>query len=254
MLGAAAAALAFGSAALAQEAPPAAAAPAAAPAAPAPPYTFAFNAAYSTDYLFRGISQTSGKGAASGGVDFTAGQFYLGNWDSQVDFGPTTFDPKDATQFEYDLFGGWRPTLGKLNLDLGFIRYGYTNSPSKANYAYYEAKLLASYASGPNTIGGAFYYSPDNFGKTGASEYYELNDALVLSNKATVSGAIGYQALTKAKAGINGYTTWNIGATYPVTDKFGVDLRYWGTDSKATSFYSRTFAGDRMVATLKVSF
>jgi uncharacterized protein (TIGR02001 family) len=246
MLGAAAAALAFGSAAMAQTATPA---PAAAP--PAPAYTFTFNAAYSSDYLFRGLSQTSGKGAASGGVDFTAGQFYLGNWDSQVDFGPTANDP---TQFEYDLYGGFRPTLGKLNLDLGLIRYGYTSSPSAAHYDYWEAKLLGSYASGPNTLGGAFYYSPEFFGKTGAAEYYEINDALVLSNKATVSGAVGYQALDKKKAGINGYTTWNIGATYPVTDHFGVDFRYWGTDSKATNFYTKTFAGDRIVATLKASF
>ena len=105
MLGAAAAALAFSSAALAQTAP----APAAAP--PAPAYTFAYNVAVTNDYLFRGLSQTSGDAAISGGIDFTAGQFYLGNWDSKVNFGPTAGDPGNKTVVEYDLYGGFRPAL-----------------------------------------------------------------------------------------------------------------------------------------------
>ena len=246
MLGAAAAALAFGSTAMAQA--PAAAAP------PAPAYTFSFNGAYSTDYIFRGLSQTSGKGAASGGADFVAGMVYAGVWASQVDFGATAGDPSNSTQFEYDLYGGFRPALGPVNLDIGVIRYGYTSSPTAAHYEYYEGKLAGTYATGPNTLGGAFYYSPEFFGKTGAAQYYEINDAFTLSNKATLSGAVGYQALDKKKAGINGYTQYNFGVTYPVTDHFGVDVRFWGTDSKATSLYTKTFAGDRFVLTLKAAF
>jgi uncharacterized protein (TIGR02001 family) len=255
MLGATAAALTFGSAAMAQTAPaPAAPAPAAAPAAPAPAYTFAFNAAYTSDYIFRGLSQTGGKGAASVGVDFTAGLFYLGNWDSNVDFGPTAGDPADKTTFEYDLYGGFRPTVGPVVLDLGFIRYGYVNEPNSAHYTYYEGKAGASYASGPNTLSGVFYYSPEFFGKTGSAEYYEIDDSFTLSNKASISGGVGYQALDKDKAGISGYTQWNVGVGYPITDHFGIDLRYFGTDNSATDFYTRSFAGQRLVATLKATF
>ena len=246
-LGAAAAALAFGSTAMAQA--PAAAAP------PAPAYTFAYHVAYTSDYLFRGLSQTSGDGALSGGIDFTAGKFYLGNWDSKVNFGPTAGDPKNKTTVDYDLYGGFRPTLGAVNLDIGVIRDGYIGAPSRANYDYWEGKLAGSYASGPNTLGGAFYYSPEFFGKTGSAEYFEVNDAYVVGKTPlTISGAVGYQALDKAKAGINGYTTWNVGGTYAFNSHVGVDLRYWGTDSKATKFYSKTFAGDRIVGTLKVAF
>jgi uncharacterized protein (TIGR02001 family) len=265
LLGAAAAALTFGSAAMAQETPAAAApapgatpagAPASAPAAaPAPAYTYVFNLAYTSDYLFRGLSQTSGDGAPSGGVDVTFGQFYLGNWDSKVNFGPTAGDPGNETSVEYDLYGGFRPTLGPVALDVGFIRYGYVNAPNAAHYDYWEGKILASYATGPNTLGGAFYYSPEFFGKTGAAEYYEINDAYSgLIKNVTLSGAVGYQALDKAKAGIKGYTTWNVGATYAFNSHIGVDVRYWGTDKDATDFYTKTFAGDRVVGTLKVTF
>ena len=249
MLGAAAAALAFGSTAMAQTAP----APAAEPAAPA--YTFAYNVAYTSDYLFRGLSQTSGDSAPSGGIDFTAGKFYLGGWASKVNFGATGNDPGNKTTVEYDLYGGFRPTLGAVNLDIGVIRYGYIGAPSAAHYEYWEGKLAGTYASGPNTLGGAFYYSPEFFGKTGSAQYYEINDAFAVGKiPLTISGAVGYQALDKAKAGINGYTTWNIGGTYAFNSHVGVDLRYWGTESKATNFYTKTFAGDRIVGTLKVAF
>lgn len=262
MLGAAAAALAFGSAAMAQDATPAPAAPGATPAGPAatppaaaaPPYTLAFNFAVTNDYIFRGLSQTSGEYAFSGGIDFTAGQFYLGNWDSKVNFGPTAGDPTNSTSVEYDLYGGWRPAVGPVNLDIGFIRYGYVGEPAAAHYTYWEGKILGTYATGPNTLGGAFYYSPEFFGKTGSAEYFEINDAYTVFKNATLSGAVGYQALTKSKAGIAGYTTWNIGGSYAFDPHISLDVRYYGTDNTATKFYTSTFAGDRGVVTLKLLF
>jgi uncharacterized protein (TIGR02001 family) len=221
--------------------------------APAGP-TLTFNAAVTTDYLFRGLSQTSGNAAAQGGADVTYGMFYAGTWLSNVNFGPTVGDPTNKTSIEYDLYGGVRPVVGPLSLDIGVIRYGYVDSPKAANYEYWEAKLAGSYAAGPLTLGAAFYYSPEFFGKTGDAEYYELNAAYTLKSKASISGAVGHQELDKSKAGISGYTTWNVGFGYPLTDHFAIDLRYWGTDSTASDFYTKTFAGDRLVGTLKATF
>jgi uncharacterized protein (TIGR02001 family) len=227
--------------------------PAKAEDAPSGP-AVAFNAAVTNDYLFRGLSQTSGEAAGQGGVDLTAGMLYAGTWLSNVNFGPTAGDPNNKTSIEYDLYAGARPVIGPVNFDVGIIRYGYTDSPKAAHYDYWEGKILASHAMGPATVGGAFYYSPEFFGKVGDAEYYEINGSYALHNKASISGAVGYQALDKKKAGIGGYTTWNVGAGYPVTDHVSIDLRYWDTSHKATRFYTKTFAGDRLVAMLKVTF
>jgi len=154
--------------------------------------TVAFNAAVTNDYLFRGLSQTSGDAAAQGGVDVTAGVLYAGTWLSNVNFGPTAGDPDNKTKIEYDLYAGVRPVLGPINLDVGVIRYGYTDSPKAAHYEYWEGKVLASHTSGPATIGAAFYYSPEFFGKVGNAEYYEVNAAYTLGSKASLSGAVGY--------------------------------------------------------------
>ena len=104
---AAAASLAVGSVALAEDM-----------AAP----TLSYNAAVGSDYIFRGISQTTGKAAVSGGVDAASGMLYAGAWLSNVDFGPTAGDPENKTNLEYDLYAGVKPVLEGVNLDIGNIR------------------------------------------------------------------------------------------------------------------------------------
>ena len=45
---------------------------------------FSGNLARTSDYLFRGLSQTWGKPALQGGVDYNAGRFHAGAWTSNV--------------------------------------------------------------------------------------------------------------------------------------------------------------------------
>lgn len=62
---------------------PAPAAPAAAPAAAASPLSF--NVGVTSDYLFRGVSQTHGRPAIQGGIDYLHGSgFYVGAWASSI--------------------------------------------------------------------------------------------------------------------------------------------------------------------------
>ncbi len=45
---------------------------------------FSGNLALTSDYLFRGLSQTWGKPALQGGVDYNSGRFHIGAWTSNV--------------------------------------------------------------------------------------------------------------------------------------------------------------------------
>ena len=223
---------------------------------------FAFNVAVTNDYVFRGISQNDGETAVSGGIDFTDSIFYAGTWVSQVNFGtsviPGCGGACDPTKYENDLYLGLRPTFLGISWDIGDIYYNYIDSPTKFHDRFNEVYLKGSETFGSFTLGGQFYYTSEFFGKTGEAEYYEINAAYALKNKVTLSGAVDYQALDKSIVGISGYTTWNVGATYPVTDHFSVDVRYWGTDDTASKFYhdilGKELAGDRLAGTLKLTF
>ena len=205
----------------------------------AAPFKLAFNIGANTDYVFRGISQTDEDPSVFGGVDATIGSIgYAGVWLSNVDFG-------NSTDVEFDLYAGIKPVVGAVTFDLGVIYYGYTPQPKNSNEDYFEFKAAASVPAGPATLGAAFYYSPEFFGKTGDATYYEVNGALPLGEtKFTVSGALGYQQVK----GPADYTTWNLGVGYALNDHIGLDVRYFDTDEHKLGkiFDSRVVAGIKL--------
>ncbi len=179
-----------------------------------------FNLGAATDYVFRGVSQTNNEGQIYGGADATLyGIGYAGVWVSNVEFG-------NGTDLEYDIYGGIKPTIGVVNLDLGVYYYGYTNQPTGSHEDYVEYKAAASTAVGPATVGALVFYSPEFFGKTGKATYYEINGAVPVAEKVSVSGAVGHQEIE----GPADYNTWNLGVSYALNDTVGFDLRYHDTD------------------------
>ena len=211
-----------------------------------------FNVGVATDYIFRGIDQTGplDEGQAFAGVDATSGSLYAGAWISNT-------GPNPAQFIEYDLYAGWKPVVGPVTLDLGFIYYGYTDSDlggNESDLSTYELKAAGSFAAGGATWGAAVYWTPNFGGDFDGSDdntgfYYEVNGAYTFSNNATLSGAIG--AAEVDDYAVDGYTTWNVGVSYPVVDHLSIDARYIDTDDDAF-FYG--FGGDRLVGTIKVTF
>lgn len=202
----------------------------------------AWNVAVGSDYVFRGVSQTEEDAAVSAGADLTLGTFYAGAWASNVAF------PGDPdTNAEIDLYGGVRPEFAGFNWDFGVAGYFYTSQPNGADYDYLEAKVAASRAFGPATLGAAVFYSPDFFGASeDEATYVEANAALSPADKWTVTGAVGRQFLSSDFD----YTTWNVGAAYQLTDNLALDLRYHDTDEHGFgSIYE-----SRAVASLKAVF
>ena len=222
---AATAALALGTAAQAQDKP-----------------EFSFNVGVASDYVFRGFSQTDSKPQVYGGADVGIGIFYAGTWLSNVDFG-------DSTDMEYDLYAGFKPTLGPVSLDVGIVRYGYTNQSDGADLDFWEGKVAGSVPAGKGTIGAAVYYTPENFNQTGKATYVELNGSMPVTDKLSVSGAVGHQSLE----GPLDYETWNLGVGYAINDVFGVDLRYWDTNVEKSDEPFKLSSG-RVVVGLKAAF
>jgi uncharacterized protein (TIGR02001 family) len=219
------------------------------------PLGLTFNVGASTDYEFRGLTQTNHDPQIFGGADVTIAKiFYAGTWVSNVDFAdPYVAGTRSSSDVEYDLYAGVKPSLGPVAFDFGAIRYGYTHGGSN-KFDYYELKAAGSMAVGPATVGAAFFYSPNTFGLFNINAYYyELNASGAIPNtKFSVSGAIGKQDFQ----GTGDYTTWNVGVGYALNDTVGFDLRYWDTDTTETKFdgfYGNTGAA-RLVAGLKATF
>lgn len=200
------------------------------------------NVAVTSDYVFRGVSQTEEEAAVSAGVDLISGSFYAGAWASNVAF------PGDPdTEAEVDLYAGIRPEFAGWSWDFGAVGYFYTGQPDGADYDYVELKAGASRAVGPVTVGAVVFWSPDYFGAAeDEATYVEANAAFEATDKWTISGALGRQSLSSDFD----YTTWNVGAAYALTDALTLDLRYHDTDEHD---FGQIYES-RAVATLKAAF
>ena len=195
------------------------------------------NAAVTSDYVFRGFSQTNEDPAVQAGVDLTVGSFYAGAWASNVDFG-------DNTEAEIDLYGGFRGEAKGYAWDVGVVTYLYAPG-ANGDYDYVELKAAVSRAVGPVTAGAAVYFSPDFFGADEEATYIEGNIAFAPANKWTVSAAVGKQFLDVS----TDYATWNVGVGYAFTDNLVADVRYHDTDVDNLDIYD-----GRVVGTIKVLF
>lgn len=196
-----------------------------------------FNVGVTSDYVFRGLSQTDESPALQAGVDVTfESGFYAGAWASNVDF----FDDTDA---EVDVYGGYRTEVSGFALDFGLVGYFYINEPSGADYNFVEFKAAASRAVGPVTLGAVVYYTPDYSGGIDDATYVEANAAWAFADKFTATAAVGNQDFD----GFD-YTTWNAGVAYALTDKISLDGRYHDTD------VDTPLSDERFVASVKYTF
>jgi uncharacterized protein (TIGR02001 family) len=208
------------------------------------------NVALTSDYVFRGISQSDKNPAIQGGFDYTNGAFYAGAWASSVDFGANASGTGSAADLEVDVYGGWRRDVGPLALDFGVIGYLYPGSTNDfGEYDYWEGYAKASMAPTERTsVGVAAYYSPEFTTEAGDAWYVEANGSTNLSEAIAISGAVGYQTADAAIfGGEDSYTTWNVGGTLSAHG-FGFDLRYHVTDID-----DLPIADDRVVFTIRRS-
>jgi uncharacterized protein (TIGR02001 family) len=74
---------------------------------------------YSSDYMWRGVSQSAGASSLNAGIELDSNGFFVGAWVGEVDFGD------EATQ-ERDLYLGYNlDVMDNLDVQLGLIQYRY---------------------------------------------------------------------------------------------------------------------------------
>lgn len=103
--------------------------------APAPESTLSYNIGATTDYRYRGISQTGKKPAINGGIDYAHNSgFYIGTWASSITWLKDTTANPNTTKgpVEIDVYGGYKGSLAEgVGYDLGGLYYWYAGNNLK---------------------------------------------------------------------------------------------------------------------------
>jgi uncharacterized protein (TIGR02001 family) len=121
-------------------------------AEPKSAHAFSANVGIASQYVYRGLTQTDGRPAMQGGLDYShAGGFYVGTWLSNISWfteqnagsasapvelaapgrlgGPYDSTKRNRAALEWDMYAGYRRTFAAdWSVDLGILRYEYPGS------------------------------------------------------------------------------------------------------------------------------
>jgi len=210
------------------------------------PHSFSANVAMTTNYMFRGVSQTGNQGAIQGGFDYSYTPFdiNLGIWGSNV-----ASDGFGGASMETDFLASWTPSWDKLGLDLGYVRYQYFQTDYNPNNTN-EFHLGLSYDLTYFTPSFTANYSDNWFGD-GDSWYYDLSVDIPLPYDFTLSGHYGWNQFT-GDLGFNNYEDYSVGISREFHG-FGFDLS-WVDRTKQDDCVSPFDCGSTAVFTVSKSF
>ena len=180
------------------------------------------NIGATSNYIWRGQTQTTNEAAISGGIDWDSGAgFYAGTWASNVDFG--------TTGAEVDLYGGFAGEAGDFGYDVGLIYYGY---PQHNNIDFTEVYGSVSF----KFLEGGIYYTLDT--EAGGADdhiYYYLTAGTDIADGWSISGTVGYYDIDGGSAA--DYTHYLASVTKSAGDFGDFTLSVSALDGKTAGGY-----------------
>jgi len=218
---------------------------------PASPVTITGSITLTTDYRFRGLSQSDKKVAAQSTVNVNhESGLYAGVWTSTIDDQTSLPGYGDV---EVDLYGGYTKTLESgVGFDVGLLYYFYASAPNRLGGADNDTDFFEPYASVNYTLGPVNVKVGGNYAWSGQSGLGD-DDSLYLYSNVSASipttpiKLLGHIGRSKGALGAfnldaddDSYLDWSLGAE--VSQKgFTLGVQYVDTDITSTRLGGKQF-------------
>jgi uncharacterized protein (TIGR02001 family) len=186
---------------------------------------FSADVALTSNYIYRGISQSDDEASIQGGFYFShSSGIYGGLWGASVD-GSNGF--LGTADLELDPSLGWGGELGPVGVDVGWVRYGY---PDEGNPEIDTDEFHIGISKDFEVLSASatLHYS-DDFFNLGDATYFEVGIDVPVSSF-TLSAHYGVTDYDDDVlcAGCD-YEDWSVGASTELGG-FGFSLTYSDTD------------------------
>ena len=124
--------------------------------APPSAFTITGGATLTSDYRFRGVSQTNTHAAIQGtlGVSHSSG-FYVGTWGSSI----SSYVSAGSAQ-EIDLYAGYKHAWNGWATDMGVLYYYYPGNAKGSTTDFFEPYINTSHSFGPVGVASSRSGSP----------------------------------------------------------------------------------------------
>ena len=201
------------------------------------------NLGLTSDYRFRGVSQTQNAPAVQGGIDYNhKSGFYVGNWNSSVSSDLYT----NGSGVESDLYAGFKSKFLGFDLDVGSMNYFYPRATNNTSTNFDTNELYVAVGKGPLTAKVSNSLS-NYFGTSNSknSQYYQA-DIVQPLGKSKIS-LLAHVGRTEVNNNSNlNYTDYNVGLGYNLQ---GWDLaaKYYTNTGTTSAFQTaNTINGQRL--------
>jgi uncharacterized protein (TIGR02001 family) len=204
------------------------------------------SATLTTDYVWRGSTQTQGDPAAQAGFRIAGRSgFYASAWGSNVRFAPET-----GAHTELDFTAGWSRILSDdWAVDVNVLRYQYPSTALDLNWTELNGTL---------TYKGNYWasagWSNEALGYDAAGTYMQVGAKFPVNDAFRVEAALGHYFLDDAVVARSGYSHAQFSAVWAVKAPFELRVTAHATDSGARAVFGDDFAGSRVEAALQAGF
>jgi uncharacterized protein (TIGR02001 family) len=199
------------------------------------------NVALTTDYVWRGISQTNEQWALQGGFDAEhESGFSIGTWASNVNYTEdNTVNAEDRANLELDVTVGYSGEMKGISYGVTAARYGYPGVASSLNYDFYEFGLSLGYKLPQGIdLGFAYDFAPEFFGDVDSAHHYKLNAGYSLANGIGFSANIGQQLFSDNNKAGDDYLYYGVSTSYNILG-FDASVSYSDTDLEDSDIADR---------------
>jgi len=222
-------------------------------AEPTSPHTFTYNVGLYSQYIFRGLTQTSKNPALQGGIDYShSSGFYLGAWGSNISW-LSDAGYKDSS-LEVDVYGGFKNVIGDTGItyDVGALQYLYPASKTGGLTNPNTTEVYGALGWKWFTIKDSYVVSDDAFGIQDGrgTNYAEVNGLYPIGETGySLLAHYGYQKFA-GNGGANDdagtYHDWKVGATKSWDNGVNVGGYYTTTNAKDAG-YKGAFTNGRNI-------
>lgn len=219
--------------------------------APTPAYTLTANVSLTSEYVYRGITQTARDPAIQGGADFThESGLYLGTWGSNISWYSDAV-AGSSVSMEWDIYGGYRKTIGDFGYDVGVLQYYYPGRYPTGAVKPDTTEVYGAVSYKWLTGKVSYVVSPGLFGVDNAdgSYYLDLSANVPIVDTWTLNAHVGDQHYSGSNGGISNdslfsYTDWKLGVTKDLGSGWSATAYYTDTNAKDAG-YKGAFNGGK---------
>ncbi len=201
-----------------------------------------------SDYVFRGISQSNTNPTVYGSLDYAhPSGFFAGLFAAAIDYPDTPFKA-DTGQAELDFFVGFSGPVGRdFEWDISLIHYQYFEAES-SNNGYQELAVNLHYRDVAR-IGVA---ASDDAALGGSDGWVaELELSQPFAGRFQASGTVGRYSMDHPYW--DSYVYWDLGVS-AVFEPVTLDLRYYDTSHDAITIAGERLTEGRIVGSISIGF